>query len=92
MSNTRVPYLPRGVRRHHDAVRGAEVLLGPERALMLDDIGHAILSEVDGVRSIHDLSADLAARFDAPLEAIASDVAEFLSNLADKRLIEFNDA
>ncbi len=38
------PLLPRGVRLHDDRVRGVPVLLGPERAVILDAIGQAILS------------------------------------------------
>lgn len=46
-----IPFLPRGVRLHHDNVRGQEVLLGPERALMLDQIACEILKRVDGVKT-----------------------------------------
>ena len=41
-----VAFLPRGVRTHLDTVRGTEVLLAPERVLMLDEIGLAILSHL----------------------------------------------
>ncbi len=83
-----IPYLPRGVRAHFDRVRDRHVLLGPERALMLDEIGNAIVAELDGVRSEAQIAADLAARYGAPVEAVATDVAEFLSGLAEKRLVE----
>lgn len=83
-----IPYLPRGVRRHFDRVRGRAVLLGPERALMLDPIGDAILGELDGTRSEAQIAAGLAERYGAPLEAVKSDVHEFLSGLAEKRLVE----
>ena len=43
-----IPVLPRGVRLHWDVVRSALVLLAPERALMLDAVGHAILSRTKG--------------------------------------------
>ena len=51
MQETDIPALPRGVRLHHDQVRETWVLLAPERAITLDAIGHAILNEVDGIRS-----------------------------------------
>ncbi|TMV83391.1 pyrroloquinoline quinone biosynthesis peptide chaperone PqqD [Thioclava sp. BHET1] len=86
-SGARVPYLPRGVRLHDDRVRGVPVLLGPERALMLDAIGHVILSEVDGHRSLAEIAAELAARFGAPADQVAADVAEFLDDMAEKHLI-----
>ena len=86
-----IPVLPRGVRLHHDRVRGVEVLLGPERTLMLDGIGHAILSEVDGARSVAAISDNLAARFDAPRDRVGADVSAFLADLADKRLVDLHD-
>ena len=44
--------LPTGVRLKKDEARGRHVLLGPERALVMDPIGIAILGEVDGVKSV----------------------------------------
>jgi pyrroloquinoline quinone biosynthesis protein D len=85
-----VPVLPRGVRLHHDGVRGVEVLLGPERTLMLDDTGYAILCALDGTRTVAAVGAHLAARYDAPQDAVTSDVATFLRGLADKRLVDLN--
>ncbi|TDL90405.1 pyrroloquinoline quinone biosynthesis peptide chaperone PqqD [Meridianimarinicoccus aquatilis] len=86
-----IPVLPRGVRLHHDRVRKVEVLLGPERTLMLDGIGHAILSELDGRRSMATISGDLAARFGAPVDQVSRDVETFLTDLADKRLVDMID-
>lgn len=84
------PVLPRGVRLHWDAVRGSHVLLAPERALMLDEVGHAILARVDGVTEVTTLVAGLAADFDAPVAEVGSDVAEFLEGLARERLVDLN--
>lgn len=89
---TQVPFLPRGVRRHFDAVRDRHVLLGPERALMLDETGQAILAELDGERSVQQIAADLAERYNAPVEAIAADMTEFLSELADKQMVWLRDS
>lgn len=83
------PRLLRGVRVRHDAVRGVMVLLGPERALMLDDIGAAILAETDGARDLDQIVARLAARFDAGADVIRPDVQGFLDSLAEKRLLEY---
>jgi pyrroloquinoline quinone biosynthesis protein D len=83
------PVLPRGVRLHHDRVRGTPVLLAPEHALMLDDIGAAILAEVDGVQSCDAISGVLAARYGAPAEEVGRDVAEFLGGLAARRLVDW---
>lgn len=82
------PVLPRGVRLHWDRARGTWALLAPERAIRLDDIGHAILAEVDGARSVAEIAARLAARFEAPPEEVAGDVREFLGGLAERRLVD----
>ena len=83
-----VPCLPRGVRLADDNVRGLRVLLGPERVLMLDQIGDAVLSRVDGARSVRAISEDLAQTFAAPRDQIETDVLAYLDDLADKRLLE----
>ena len=83
-----VPTLLRGVRVKQDIVRAMPVLLGPERALMLDPIGAAILDRVDGARDLESIVGDLAAAYDAPADVIRGDVEAFLADLADKRLLE----
>ncbi len=83
-----IPYLPRGVRIHRDRVRDAWVLLAPERAITLDAIGHAILTEIDGTRSFGEITAALAAKYNAPAEDIAKDSAGFLGALRDRRFLE----
>ena len=86
-----VPCLPRGVRLADDRVRGLRVLLGPERVLMLDQIGDAVLSRVDGARSVRAISEDLAQTFSAPRNEIETDVLAYLGDLAKKRLLETRD-
>ncbi|WP_245243265.1 pyrroloquinoline quinone biosynthesis peptide chaperone PqqD [Pararhodobacter sp. SW119] len=84
--------MPRGVRLHQDRVRGLPALLGPERALMLDEIGLAILSELgEGVR-LSVLIDRLAARYDAPRDEIAGDVRAFLDVMQVQRLVDYADA
>ena len=75
------PYLPRGVRMHKDRVRGGTVLLAPEKAILLDDIGVAILSRVDGTRSFGEIIPDLAQAFKAPPDQIETDVQRLLGGL-----------
>lgn len=82
-----IAFLPRGVRTHRDQVRAADVLLGPERVLMLDQIGLAILSRLDGVATVADISEDLARTFEAPREVIEPDVIEYLIDLRDKGFV-----
>ena len=83
-----IPALPRGVRLHYDRVRDTWVLLAPERAVTLDAIGHAILSEVDGQRSFGEITQMLADKYDAPADRIAEDSAGFLSALRDRRFLD----
>lgn len=87
ISNACVPYLPRGVRLHDDRVRGIRVLLAPERAMQLDAVGDAILSELDGRRSIAEVILVLCDRYSAPADQIQGDVQEFLSGLVDRRMV-----
>ncbi|MCF3974270.1 pyrroloquinoline quinone biosynthesis peptide chaperone PqqD [Paracoccus salsus] len=82
-----IPYLPRGVRLTDDHVRGIRVLQAPERAMQLDPIGDAILSELDGARSMAEIARDLAARYKAPEDQIADDVRDFLTGLIERRMV-----
>ncbi|WP_299964099.1 pyrroloquinoline quinone biosynthesis peptide chaperone PqqD [uncultured Roseobacter sp.] len=88
MEITDIPALPRGVRLHHDRVRSAWVLLAPERAVTLDQVGHAILSEVDGTRSFGEITSALADRYSAPVDEIRKDSAEFLGALRNRRFLD----
>lgn len=87
-----IPYLPRGVRLQDDRVRGIRVLQAPERAMQLDQIGDAILGELDGSRSLDQITRDLAARYDAPVEEIAGDVRDFLTGLIERRMVFLREA
>jgi pyrroloquinoline quinone biosynthesis protein D len=82
-----VPTLPRGVRLRHDTARGQWVVMAPERVFVPDPIALAVLNLVDGQRDVAAICADLAARYDAPLERIAADVAALLAELAGKGVI-----
>lgn len=83
-----IPTLPRGVRLHYDKVREKWVLLGPERAVTLDSIGHAILCEVDGARSFGQITHTLSEKYDAPADQIAADSSGFLDALRDRRFLD----
>ncbi|WP_299044806.1 pyrroloquinoline quinone biosynthesis peptide chaperone PqqD [uncultured Tateyamaria sp.] len=87
MTQDDVPYLPRGVRTHFDAVRQVDVLLGPERVLVLDHVGTAVLGQLDGVASLGEISTRLAEVYDAPLDVIAPDVTGFVADLRDKGMV-----
>ena len=91
MTGADIPVLPRGVRTHFDRVRGVPVLLGPERVLMLDEIGQAVLDKVDGTRPVDQIAAELAEAYGAPLDQVRGDVIEYLDDLAAKRLLDRAD-
>ena len=88
MLETDIPALPRGVRLHHDRVRDTWVLLAPERAITLDAIGHAILTEVDGSRSFGEITGALAEKYNAPQDQIAKDSSGFLTALRNRRFLD----
>ncbi len=79
-----VPRFPPGVKFRFDAVRAAWVVLAPERLFLPDDQAVEILKLVDGARSLGAIADDLAARFAAPRDVIAADVAAMLGDLAEK--------
>jgi pyrroloquinoline quinone biosynthesis protein D len=82
------PVILRGVRPHFDKVRGVWLLLAPERALKLDDIGRAILDQVDGKRTFAEITNILADKYDAPLDRISGDARTYLSGLMARRFVE----
>jgi pyrroloquinoline quinone biosynthesis protein D len=82
------PRLPRGVRLREDKVRDRWVLLAPERVVKVNPIAVEILKLCDGARSLGEIVADLAQRFNADAERVATDVRGLLASLADKRMVE----
>ncbi len=77
-----IPRFSPGHKFRFDAVRQAWVLLGPERLFMPDEHAVEVLKLIDGTRSVDDIVGDLAARFDAPHEAIRADVEAMLGDLS----------
>ena len=87
LDETAVPRFGTGVFLQFDKVRHNWGLLAPERLFALDDQAAEILKLVDGTRSFGGIVDDLAARYQAPRELIAGDVATMLRELADKGAI-----
>jgi pyrroloquinoline quinone biosynthesis protein D len=87
ISETSVPVLRRGVRRQFDTARNAAVLMAPERVVLLDEIGDAIIAACGAGGSVREISNRLALRFQAPPEAVEADVIAFLQELFDKGLL-----
>ena len=83
-----IPRFRRGVKFRFDAVRQAWVLLAPEKLFMPDEIAVEILKLIDGERSLDAIVDDLAARFDAPRDLIATDVAAALQDLAVRGAVQ----
>ena len=77
-----VPHLAPGHKFRLDQVRGAWVLLGPERMFVPDTHAAEVLRLVDGTRDVDAIVADLAARYDAPADAIRADVDAMLADLS----------
>ncbi|MET9075867.1 pyrroloquinoline quinone biosynthesis peptide chaperone PqqD [Streptomyces sp. NPDC004232] len=73
------PVLARGVLLRRDRVRGADLLLLPERVVVLDGGAGEVLRLCDGVRNVDTVVAELTARHpDAP---VAAEVPVFLDRL-----------
>lgn len=84
MDEAIIPTFPRGSRFRFDEVRQAWVVLAPERLFLPDPQAVEILKLIDGARSLGAIIDDLAARFEAPRELIATDVTAMLNGLAQK--------
>ncbi|HEY1613274.1 MAG TPA: pyrroloquinoline quinone biosynthesis peptide chaperone PqqD [Rhizomicrobium sp.] len=79
------PRLAAHRRLHFDKARETWTIQAPERAFMLDEIAHAIVSRCDGTATTGDIIDDLCKSFpDAPRAAIENDVLALLQDFADK--------
>jgi len=78
------PVFPRHVKLRFDKVRERWVILVPERVLVPDEISIEVLQLCDGLRSIQDVVAVLAAKFAADPDLILTDCLALLQDLADK--------
>ncbi|WP_336489070.1 pyrroloquinoline quinone biosynthesis peptide chaperone PqqD, partial [Methylobacterium nigriterrae] len=82
------PRLPRGVRMRFDETRQKHVLLAPERTFDLDDNAVAVLSLVDGSRTVSDIANTLGETYAADPKLIEADILVMLNDLATKRVLE----
>src|SRR5713226_3285262 len=78
------PSLARHARLKFDETRQRWVILAPERVLAPDEIAVEVLQLCDGVRSVEAMIDQLAAKYAAERDAIATDVIAMLQGLADK--------
>ena len=84
VSETSRPILARHAKLKFDETRQVWVILAPERVLAPDEIAVEVLQLCDGVRSVADMVDQLAAKYAAERNAIATDVIAMLQDLADK--------
>jgi pyrroloquinoline quinone biosynthesis protein D len=82
-----MPALRRGVRRQFDATRQCAILMAPERVIVLDEIGDAIIASLGPAISVDTITKQLAERFDATPEEVGPDVLGFLQELSEKGLL-----
>jgi pyrroloquinoline quinone biosynthesis protein D len=78
------PVLPRHTKLRYDETRQVWVILAPERVLAPDEIAVEVLKLCDGVRRVADIIDELAVKYAAPRDTIATDVVAMLQDLADK--------
>ncbi|WP_419665619.1 pyrroloquinoline quinone biosynthesis peptide chaperone PqqD [Streptomyces sp. 2-1] len=76
------PALSRSVMLRHDRVRGTDLLLMPERVVVLRGGAGAILRLCDGRREVAAIVAELAERF--PGASVATEVPEFLGRMREE--------
>ncbi|MFI6875666.1 pyrroloquinoline quinone biosynthesis peptide chaperone PqqD [Streptomyces sp. NPDC050400] len=73
------PALPSGGLLRTDAARGQEVLLLPERVVVLHGSARRVLELCDGQRTVDDITTQLTQQH--PGRARAEDIAHFLTRL-----------
>lgn len=81
------PLLADFVRLQHDPARDRWVLQAPERVLVLDESGKAIVDRFDGKASLGEIIEALAAEYDAPRDVIDHDVRAVVGLLEEKRFL-----
>ena len=87
MNQSAIPRLHSHFRLQWEPAQDCHVLLYPEGMVKLNGSAGAILSEVDGTRSVTDIIACLEAQFPG-VESIADDVTAFLETALAQRWVE----
>ncbi len=87
LTETSQPRLARGFRLKRDAARERMVVLGPERVFEADETALAILTLLDGTRTVAAIIDTLAAQYAAPRAEIGADVLDMLAELAESGVV-----
>lgn len=87
LSLTFRPELADFVRLQHDDARDRWVLQAPERVLVLDETGKAMVDRFDGRSGLGEIIDALAAEYDAPRDVIDHDVRAVVGLLKEKRFL-----
>jgi pyrroloquinoline quinone biosynthesis protein D len=82
------PRLAPKARLQTDKLSGKPALLYPEGVLLLNPTGAAIVQLCDGRRTLTEMLATLAERYQEAPHQLAHDVMEFLGRLRDRGLLE----
>jgi len=85
-----IPTFRRGYRLQWEAAQDCHVILYPEGMAKLNDSATAILSEVDGIKSVGEIIATLEARF-PDAEELAADVLDFLAQAYAQKWVIFRE-
>ncbi|MFF0013095.1 pyrroloquinoline quinone biosynthesis peptide chaperone PqqD [Streptomyces sp. NPDC005374] len=75
------PRVPRTAVLRHDHVRGGDVLLLPERVVVLHGSARAVLDLCDGSRTVDEIITLLGHAHESPKDAVRHDVTSFLDRL-----------
>ena len=82
------PRLAARARVRLDRQTGKAVLLYPERGLVLNTVGQAVLELCGGERTVDDIVGVLTDRYRTEAATVRADVLAFLQQLADRGLLE----
>ncbi|MEO5695405.1 MAG: PqqD family protein [Usitatibacter sp.] len=80
--------LAKNVRFREEKFGGVLFETRSEKVYTLTPTAAAVLREISSGRATGEIAACLAARFDAPAEAIERDVGAFIAELRDKGLVD----
>jgi len=87
-----VPKLAAKARLRWDKREKRYLLIWPERGILLNDSAGAILSRVDGARTVDAIVADIATVANADAARIRADVEAFLEEMRKRGVIDMRES